>query len=494
MDLINILFAKALSNGDTEEYVNEAIKALKGEVSADLDTLEELSKALGNDPDFFLSVKNELDNKITQEELDATIAEIVTDKDSATDNTRFAIGTAEQTLEVPSMEEFNELKDDVAAITPDDTVVDGKPWTSKKTVDSLCMPIEATGNPVQVYPVAGYPLGVKVSWEPTQEGDGDPSPENIRPITGMDAVSVTRCGKNLVKHLYAPGYTETKNGLTFTVNDDYSITVKGTATKETYFNFKEIKREDFIATYIINAMGRTEVYNGFEIRDIVVQPYPIDHNTRLYLVVLGGKVYDTTYYPTVVYGSTATPYEPYTGDTYNIALPETVYGGTLDLETGEGIKNWERIVLDGSEKWTKRAVNYLSYSLTLPRRAQTGFCTHFKKILYDAIRPDTATGETGCYLEFSASTIFNVPFENVDDWKNYLAAQYAAGTPVYIVFQYANGVNEPFTATGAQPIHALSGVNTLYTDAGTLTVIGREDPRHTIVELKNAIISLGGNI
>ena len=119
MDLINILFEKALSNRDTDE----AIKALKGEVSADLDTLEELSKALGNDPDFFLSVKNELDKKITQEELDATEAkinqfknEIVTNKDSATDNTRFAIGTAEQALEVPSMEEFNELKDDIADI------------------------------------------------------------------------------------------------------------------------------------------------------------------------------------------------------------------------------------------------------------------------------------------------------------------------------------------------------------------------------------------
>lgn len=105
MDLINILFVKALNKGDaTKEYVNEAIKALKGEVSADLDTLEELSKALGNDPDFFLTVKNEIDGLKT---------ELVTNKDAATENTRFAIGTAEQTIEVPSMEEFNKLADDM---------------------------------------------------------------------------------------------------------------------------------------------------------------------------------------------------------------------------------------------------------------------------------------------------------------------------------------------------------------------------------------------
>ena len=119
MDLINILFAKALNKGDaTKEYVDEAIKALKGEVNADLDTLEELSKALGNDPDFFLSVKNELDDKITKDELDEFKNEIVTGKDSATDNTKFAIGTAEQNLEVPSMEEFNQLKDEKLDRTP----------------------------------------------------------------------------------------------------------------------------------------------------------------------------------------------------------------------------------------------------------------------------------------------------------------------------------------------------------------------------------------
>ena len=120
MDLINILFAKALNNGDaTKEYVDEAIKALKGEVNADLDTLEELSKALGNDPDFFLTVKNEFDGFKT---------ELVTNKDAATENTRFAIGVAEQNLEVPSMEEFNQLDDRKLDNTPDTWPV----WTDEQ--------------------------------------------------------------------------------------------------------------------------------------------------------------------------------------------------------------------------------------------------------------------------------------------------------------------------------------------------------------------------
>ena len=80
----------------------------------------------------------------------------------------------------------------------DTTVTDSAPWSSKHIIDTLCPPLDETGNPVVCYPVAGYPLGCKVSWEPTQEGTGDPSPENVRPIKGRDSVTVTRCGENLL--------------------------------------------------------------------------------------------------------------------------------------------------------------------------------------------------------------------------------------------------------------------------------------------------------
>lgn len=81
----------------------------------------------------------------------------------------------------------------------DDTTVGTDSWSSKHIVDMLCPPMEETGNPVTCYPVAGYPLGCKASWEPTQDGSGDPSPDNIRPISGRDSVTVERCGENLLK-------------------------------------------------------------------------------------------------------------------------------------------------------------------------------------------------------------------------------------------------------------------------------------------------------
>lgn len=72
--------------------------------------------------------------------------------------------------------------------------------------------------------------------------------------------------------------------------------------------------------------------------------------------------------------------------------------------------------------------------------------------------------------------------------KSYLAAQYAAGTPVQIAYKLTTPT--PFTATGAQPIPALSGVNTVLTDADSATVTGRADPIKRIIDLEDAVASM----
>ena len=110
----------------------------------------------------------------------------------------------------------------------DTTVTDSAPWSSKHIVDMLCPPLEETGNPVACYPVAGYPLGCKVSWEPTQEGSGDPSPDNIRPIKGRDSVTVERCGENLLNPEENGHITYTPYGLTITYIGDNKVHLSGT--------------------------------------------------------------------------------------------------------------------------------------------------------------------------------------------------------------------------------------------------------------------------
>lgn len=113
----------------------------------------------------------------------------------------------------------------------DDTAItESAPWSSKHIVDMLCPPLEETGNPVQCYPVqcypvAGYPLGCKVSWEPVQEGSGEPSPDNIRPISGRDAVKVERCGGNVIEFLST---YDSSSGIKIAVDAEKNITLNGT--------------------------------------------------------------------------------------------------------------------------------------------------------------------------------------------------------------------------------------------------------------------------
>lgn len=408
-----------------------------------------------------------------QNEINQFKNDIVTSKDAATENTKFAIGTAEQTLEVPSMEEITQLKGDVAAITPDDTAVDGKPWTSKKIVDSLCQPFEESGNPVQVYPVEGYPLGVKVSWEPTQAGEGDPSPENIRPISGRNAVSVIRCGKNLwnLGNMELNQYKELSayfpsGNYVFTGNVDTEASSETVQIGIKIDNVWKYIQKDKNKRFIINITANNSI-TGF----------------RLYAGASPEYKEKATYSNIQLeLGSTATPYEPYTGDTYNIALPETVYGGEVDAVSGEGQETWGFVTLDGTEGWTvsgkfldnKTDWYYLSSKIpnavdAAPNKGNE-ICSHYPHA--DVSNTNTVQG---CAIVWGAIRVRwgdTIP-DDADAWKAYLAAQNAAGTPVQIAYKLAEPVT--FTATGTQPIPALSGVNTLYTDSGDISVSGRTD-------------------
>ena len=173
------------------------------------------------------------------------------------------------------------------------------------------------------------------------------------------------------------------------------------------------------------------------------------------------------------YGSTATPYEPYTGDTYNIALPETVYGGTLDVGSGVVTVDWAiDVKASGDIRESgdgKVFVIPAKYNCRIPYYIQ---CNCINSFLH-----------TGNY--YRANKLY-VGYETLTELQEALG-----DTPIQICYK----LETPYTIQlTPQQITALSGVNTIYTDADGVIVTGAEDPKHTITELKNAIISLGGNI
>ena len=262
--------------------------------------------------------------------------------------------------------------DAIAAITPDDDAVNGKPWTSLKIVDTLCAPFTAEGNPVTCTPVEGYPRSVQASWEPRQEGEGDPSPENVRPIAGIDAVTVTLSG----------------------------------------------------------SAG--------------------------------------------------------TGTTATLTLPETIYGGTVDAVTGGGWQTVDVITLSVADMDNGDTFpGWLNQNWVGNYVQDTKQDTYFKNVA-DYI---ASNADGGRKLRFNAAKVvyFTSNELGVGLTQSELKTQYPD-----LVFQFAfkRLAPTPFQATGNQPLPALPGTNTVYTDADAVRVEGRTDPLATVQALTARIAAL----
>lgn len=506
-----------------------------------------------------------------------------------------------------AIKDIGTLKNQMQRAYPDDSTIGENPWSSKNIVDMLCPEIKESGNPVLCYPVAGYPLGVKASWEPVQEGSGTPYPAGG--------------GKNQLNPAGYEAATKTVNGITFTRLNTGEVVINGTATGTAFYvliaNFSYLvslstdRNWSIAGENVISAQGLVSGVTVIRQSD----------NTSLYIRVQSGETVKTTVQPQIEKGSTPTawepyenirpikgrnsvtvercganlskisdistpnktltpvelpteivadieisfdtlnaeienvgtafflnkadgkwkaitvqdfgistagkipngrktavfhgvafktvetviiengyckwsgnvnnfcvsliqnaPYTPYIGQTNTLTLPETMYGGEVDAVTGDAKGTWQVKSLDGTEGWAIRDTFIGVYNLLLPTDNGKAICTHFDvKRNYSGDCVIVEKNGT-VYLGHALSDKYTV-----DTWRAYLAAQNAAGTPVQITYKLATPV--PFTATGAKPLPALAGVNTVLTDADSATVTGRADPIKRITDLENAVAS-----
>lgn len=387
-----------------------------------------------------------------------------------------------------------ELKQQVANITPDDSTIGDKPWSSKHIIDMLFPPLEESGNPVVCYPVAGYPLGVKASWEPVQEGTGTPYPAGG--------------GKNLFNPAWMPEKAMSY-GVTWTITPDGTVAANGTASGTTYYN-----SDNFLlpaGTYTISAMSHFRVTilnkdtNDTITAQNVGQPctFTVENdiqNANLFFAA-SGTLDNVSAKPQIEKGATATAYAPYANirpikgrDSVTITrqednqvitlnMPETMYSGEVDAVTGDGKETRKTLTLDGTtNKFTQRDRYW-----NLPQNSAPGIadsydttCSHFPANTFGG-------NSMGKYL-YTTTQLMSKYFPDANALNAYLVAQYVAGSPVQVYYNLTEPV--PFTATGAQPIPALAGANTVLTDADSVTVTGRADPIKRIEDLEAAVASI----
>lgn len=394
----------------------------------------------------------------------------------------------------------NAIIDDTA-ITPDKT------WSSLRILDTLCPPIKATGNPVVCHPVEGYPLGVTVNFAPIQEGEGDPSPENVRPIKARESVTVERCGKNLLKNKG----NKTINGIEWTFDDQGLISIKGTIGQnlsDYFFWGGTVENAEAFTTHVDLVLSSNYITNNpnciFGARTDAgllqnggkLEHVSIPSGTRIYGVfmrVLNATVDYSGIYAQLELGTTApTTFAPYTGQPATLTLPAPCYGGEVDAVTGAGRETWHTIVLTGQESsHIFEKFFYLNIGNNpKPKDITSGRSSHYKYATYG--KGCIGVTKDGVSAVLGAEGQFALDEAGLSAWKSYLAAQYAAGTPVTVA--YIKATPTPITATGGKPIPALAGTNTLLTDGDSLTVTGRSDPTHEIQQLRAAVVALGGTI
>ena len=267
---------------------------------------------------------------------------------------------------------------------------------------------------------------------------------------------IVSTGRNLIPYPYNET-TVTKNGITFTVNNDGTINVNGTATdgdalfylvsaynlslsEESYFSGCPAGGSS--SSYSLQAYTSASRYysdtgSGFLL--------PANIDVAVVLVVRNGYTANNLVFkPILNYGSSALPYEPYTQSV--LSLPEAVENGewnTIDIENGKNISQGFTKTFDGTEEWNIFNVETVETGYTLfrveinPRgdsNTNNLLCTNYPFVAYNWSVKD---GKNSISIDTDGVTIIikQKQYMTISDWKTYLAALHTSGNPLVVRYK-----------------------------------------------------------
>lgn len=302
--------------------------------------------------------------------------------------------------------------------------------------------------------------------------------ENIRPISGWDALELTRSGKNLFD----------KSAAVQNAFWSYASNVISTAPFDGSFAsalmFVEEGETYTLSNYVSNAGVALVKFwtdigvsgNGIRAGDAITcdgseKVYTFTVPSGIQYVSITGDMANINDVQLEL-GSVATAYEPFAeGDTYTAQPGQTVYGGRMDWTKGELLVEYEKIVLDGVntsvatiwENALYACTNLYGRGYKMPRVEAKGACSHFpvnsKAVGSDCVH--FSHDNLGCVY------IGAIPGVNGADAYN----AYLQANPITCVYE----IQEPYIIQlTPNDIAALDGINTIYGD-GEITVSGRKD-------------------
>lgn len=307
--------------------------------------------------------------------------------------------------------------------------------------------------------------------------------ENIRPISGLDALNLTRCGKNLL----------TKQ---FMDNTALGIAGEGIVVSY-YFEGRSAMMDIPLApgTYTVSGPDILCVYVYYDESRIPDMNLTYNYDVQLPYTFTISKpgyfaahcLHDEKNIVQLERGSVATAYESPVADVFNAQIGQMIYGGRMDWNTGKLYCNLCKITFDGvtlgrKVDRTDPGVTHYAYidAANMPYPIKPyGLCISNKTTgtIMLVLGFGLPKSLTGCVPGDDVLTVaakYNAVFK----------AWYDAGDPLEFVYEIA----EPFVIQlTPKQILALQGANTFYGDGDTITVEGRQ-PKHIAIEERVAAL------
>jgi len=369
------------------------------------------------------------------------------------------------------------------------------------------LPTDTASGSIASFPDGADNLPVKsltVDIEPVQSGSGDPSPDNVRPISGHTQAVVTRTGKNLwggeklADDIVAmvPGAVKDTNAKTISYlapNVSDKVLLRGIFKENTQYTFimSQATGSNSINMMFYYTDGTTGYFDQRTTTSVIGKT--VSHIVGVWASGQSILNYDECgVFEGVL---TVDDFEPYHGETIPVSWESeagTVYGGTLDVVSGElvvdraihtfdgtdtvGLANWRP--LDNSSGWlyqpsvTQGMTDVQTSSTTMSDVISDTLATQTYDNLYISDVGISIVGGTSWGIGMRVADTSLRTESAINAWL--------AENPITVCYK----LTEPFTVQlTANEISTLLGQNNIWSDAGNVEVDYRADTKLYIQKL-----------
>ena len=298
---------------------------------------------------------------------------------------------------------------------------------------------------------------LKLHFLPKQEGSGDPSPANIRPITGWTSVNIHHEGKNLfdknnINLIYARILSTGQ--IDAGISGASSRTIYIECKPNTTYSIRKLPTSRCVVCYSSETPIADMYIEGYASKsDQASFTYTTGSNAKYLLVYLYNANYDTSITESemfasvqIEYGSVINSYESYHGNIIPLSWSDhgVEYGGYVDPVRGKLVAEWA-CETDNGRSWNVSSYgNAWQWGHSHGNDPDAGGMNYYRHTLCSHCKNISVSLRDNAYtigLNQNGALYLGKEFWKLMGYENNITAQEAqdffanqalAGTPVYI--------------------------------------------------------------